>query len=177
MAGLAEILSNSVKYMGGSDITHNIASPALRLEEIVVKKHHDFIRMNKLSVFVNDTDAVSSFSDVNKNDWYYSYISTAKNLGIISGYQDNTFRPNDIVTRQDMALIIKNDRFKGESAPVPSFTDLQDISNYESDAVGVLYSKGVINGMGDGTFKPKNPATRAQAAQMIYNAMNVQSEE
>jgi len=137
----------------------------------------EFTKIVVMAFVGNDTEAESNFSDVGKNEWYYSYISTAKNAGIISGYEDNTFRPNDIVTRQDMAVIIKNARFKNAIATIPSFTDLHEISNYASEAVAVLAEMGVIRGMGNGSFAPKNPATRAQAAQMIYNAMNVNSEE
>lgn len=153
---------------GYSDKTFRGNNPVTRAE---------FTKMVVMAFSGNDTDATSDFVDVNENDWFYSYVSTAKNAKIISGYTDNTFKPNDTISRQDMALIIKNAKFSDAEAPIPSFSDLHEISNYASEAVCVLVSKGVIRGMGDGTFKPKSPATRAQAAQMIYNAMNQGTEE
>lgn len=134
----------------------------------------EFTKMVVMAFAGSDTSATSDFTDVSPDDWYYQYVSTAKKLGIINGYEGNIFKPNDKITRQDMAVIIKNAKFKDANASAIKFTDVAEISDYALGAVSVLSGKGVINGMGDGNFAPKSFATRAQAAQMIYNAMGAQ---
>jgi len=134
----------------------------------------EFTKMVVMAFSGNDTEATSDFYDVKVEDWYYSYVSTAKKLGIINGYDGNVFKPNEKITRQDMAVIIKNAKFKDANASAIKFTDVAEISDYALGAVSSLSGKGVINGMGDGSFAPKSFATRAQAAQMIYNAMSTQ---
>ena len=134
----------------------------------------EFTKMVVMAFAGSDTSAASDFIDVSPDDWYYQYVSTAKKLGIINGYDGNVFKPNDKITRQDMAVIIKNAKFKDANASALKFTDIAEISDYALSAVSVLSGKGVINGMGDGSFAPKSFATRAQAAQMIFNAMSEQ---
>lgn len=113
-------------------------------------------------------EAGPSFNDVNPSSWYAPTVCAAKSAGIIFGDDNNNFNPDDNISRQDMATIlyraynIRNDGVAGE------FTDHNEISDYAKDAVSALSGKGIINGMGDGSFAPLANATRAQAAQVIY---------
>lgn len=113
------------------------------------------------------------FSDVNKDSWYYDYVNTAYFEGYATGYEDGSFAPSDNITRQDMAVLIY--RYLGSPETVldlAQFSDSEEISDYAKTAVSYLYGKNVINGMGDGTFSPKDRATRAEAAQMIYKVIS-----
>jgi len=110
------------------------------------------------------------FRDVNPSDWFFGYVNSAYGLNITKGYEDGTFRPYDNITREDMAVMIY--RYLGEKSTdsdISSFSDCAYISDYAKKAVSYLYENNIISGMGDGTFSPKSNATRAQAAQMIYN--------
>lgn len=118
---------------------------------------------------LNDA-AECEFSDVSKDRWSYSYIASAKRIGLVSGDGEN-FNPQSTISRQDMAVIIyrlfelAGVEVWGESI---SFSDKTSISAYAKEAVEALSGAGIINGMGDGTFTPKTSVTRAQAAKVIY---------
>ena len=124
------------------------------------------------SIGMTQVSADSSFADVASDAWYYHAVSVASNLGIVSGYGDGNFGPNDLITRQDMALMTQRAVTAMNktlaTASVGTFADDAEISDYAKDAVYNLANAGIINGMGDGTFGPKNNATRAQAAVIIY---------
>ncbi len=110
-----------------------------------------------------------SFEDVPSDVWFYEPVCKAAEKGLVNGY-GNTFKPKDFITRQDAALII----FRALELPeggVSSFTDEAEISDYAKNAVVALSTRGYISGVGNGAFAPKSLLTRAQAAQLIYNAI------
>lgn len=122
-----------------------------------------------------DENATCDFADVSKERWSYSYIASANRLGIVTGDGEN-FSPAECITRQDLAVIIYR---ACEFFNIPSadnkilFDDEKDISSYAKQAVSYLSSVGIINGMGDGTFAPKEAVTRAQASKAIYELLTV----
>ena len=124
---------------------------------------------------LTDESANCDFADVSKERWSYSFIASANRLGIVTGDGDN-FRPTERITRQDLAVILYR---ACEFFNVPSagnkilFDDEKDISAYAKEAVSYLSGVGVINGMGDGTFAPKETVTRAQAAKAVYEFLAV----
>lgn len=115
---------------------------------------------------------VSQFTDVNKEDWYYNYVLTAYQNEIVSGISDDRFGAGEKITRQDMAAIlfrvlnVKQIKLPEINAAA-GFSDETEIADYAKEAVNVLQVRGIINGI-DNRFEPKSLATRAQAAQMIY---------
>jgi hypothetical protein len=116
----------------------------------------------------------STFSDVPSTAWYYNAVSVASQLGIVSGYGDGNFGPNDLITRQDMALMtyktakIMNKSLEPVNAEI-TFEDSHEISDYAFEAVMTLQKAGIINGMTDTTFEPHSNATRAQSAKVIFD--------
>ena len=114
------------------------------------------------------TEAVS-FSDVNEADWFASYVNRAAAAGIVKG-DGGAFNPNGGVTREDAALIIFRALGLEVSGEI-TFTDADAVSDYAKEAIASMVNSGYISGMGDGTFAPKATLTRAQAAQLIYNAL------
>ena len=119
-----------------------------------------------------DQEADCNFTDVDKNSWMFTYIATAAKRGIVNGYEDGTFGVNNIITREDLSVMIAR---AADAAEVTlygknieiSFTDANDVADYAKAAVKKLQMAGIINGMEDNTFMPKLPATRAQAAKII----------
>ncbi|MDR1570962.1 MAG: S-layer homology domain-containing protein, partial [Clostridiales Family XIII bacterium] len=92
--------------------------------------------------------------------------------GIVKGYGDGRFGPDDAITREQMAAIIhRYAAFAGE-APVPvaeaSFADWDSISEYARPAAGALAAQGVILGRPGGVFDPQARTTRAEAAAMLH---------
>lgn len=113
------------------------------------------------------------FNDVPSEAWYYHAVSVANSLGIVSGYGDGNFGPNDLITRQDMALmtykaaqVMNKDVSAVRSM---SFADAGSIAEYAATAVQTLADAGIINGVSDTEFAPVANATRAQAAKILYD--------
>ncbi len=117
---------------------------------------------------------VTDFYDVLKEDWYYTYISDAAAMGIIMG-SDGRFSPNDIIKREDAAVIIYRVLSLGGKAPVAQryFPDRKQISAYAKEAVEALGSIDIVKGNEEGNFMPQSSLSRAEAAQLIYNAFVV----
>ena len=115
----------------------------------------------------------TEFKDSDKNAWYYDYVSKAASSGLMMGYGD-VFGIGDSVTREDLATIcyrvLQSAKVKIDVNDI-EFTDNAEISEYAKDAVKALASAGIINGMDEGRFNPKLPATRAQAAKIIYQTI------
>jgi len=133
----------------------------------------EFIKMLMMALELEDEKAVCTFSDVNEGAWYYKPIATAQKLGIVKGKGDGTFGVNDEILRQDMTVMTYRteqllDIDLDDDVNVEPFTDEAEISSYAKEAVTAMQRAGIINGIGDGSFAPKNSVTRAEAAVIIY---------
>ena len=115
----------------------------------------------------------SKFTDVDANEWYGAPVAWAVENGIVTGYSETTFGPNDPVTREQLAAILyRYAVYKGMSAVtreqnLSRFTDADQISAYAVPAMNWAVGKGLINGA-DGKLSPKASATRAQVAAIIH---------
>lgn len=113
-----------------------------------------------------------SFADVPRGAWYAGAVSWASERGIVSGYGDGGFGPDDPITREQLVVMLW--RYQGSPAPtgtMPDFTDAQQISGYAKDAVTWAAENGIVSGNGGGVLVPSGIATRAQVAQMLKNFM------
>lgn len=116
--------------------------------------------------------AQSAFTDVPADVWYAPYVAAAYENGLVSGIDAERFGTGLNITRQDMAVIIARAISAGEGS-ADRFADSAEIADYAKAAVGYLAANGVINGKADQRFCPVDFATRAEAAQMIYKAMQL----
>lgn len=120
-----------------------------------------------------------NFEDVNNSDYCYEYLGIAKKIGLVKGKDNNRFYPMEPIKREDMAVLIsraieieKGTKFKAESSDsLSNFKDISDISEYAVDYIKVLVSQNIITGK-NGYIMPKAFATRAEAATMLYRALN-----
>lgn len=108
------------------------------------------------------------FTDVNSKAWYAPYIACAVENGIVNGYNDNTFKPTQSINRQEAAQMIYN-ALSGLTTveTTDKITDFAEVSTWAKPVVATLIEAGIIKGYEDGTFKPKQQITRAEAATMI----------
>lgn len=110
----------------------------------------------------------NSYSDVAYGKWYNNPISTMSALGIITGYPDGTFKPNKPITRAEFAAIAA--RFdETQSGKSATFSDV--IGHWAAKEIGIAYYNDWIKGYPDGTFKPDQNITRAEAMTMINRVL------
>ncbi|MHA6483422.1 family 16 glycosylhydrolase [Paenibacillus sp. strain BS8-2] len=112
----------------------------------------------------------SAFKDVSSGSWYYDAVTAATQMGLLHGFEDGSFRPDQAVTRQEMAVMaaraLRAAGLQLQSEELP-FSDSLLIASYAIDSISALYREGVLKGMDDGTFQPEHHATRAQAAVIV----------
>lgn len=121
---------------------------------------------------MSGTDAeYTAFNDMDSAKWYAPYVKAVSQNGIMNGIGDNHFGIGQPVTRQDFAVIISRLLNTSQIDDNLSFTDFDEISDYAKQSVLQLASKNIITGFSDGSFKGKQPCTRAQAAVIIDRAL------
>lgn len=126
----------------------------------------EFIKCLVVAAGIYDENAECEFDDVEKDSWYYRYIASAYNKGLINGVDKNLFEPLGNIKRQDIAVMIYRTGKIGKSDKHISFNDSGDISDYAAEAVDTLAAAGVISGS-NGSFMPMNNATRAETAKLL----------
>ena len=113
----------------------------------------------------------AGFSDVSGSAWYTDAVNWAKANGVVGGYPDNTFRPNDNITREQLAVMLK--AYAGDTGlyatNIGKFADFDEVSAWAVDGVSWAVGAGLIAGRGNNKLAPKANATRAEVAQIIMN--------
>lgn len=115
-----------------------------------------------------------SFKDKDEiPNWAAGYIQTAVDNGIITGYEDNTFKPSKNLTREEMVvLIIKAfDIAVEEGLQPPKFKDTDEIGSWALNFVAKSVDLNIVSGYLDNTFKPKRNVTRAETFTVLYNIL------
>ena len=117
------------------------------------------------------------FSDVPGDSWYADGVYWARLNGVVSGYSDSVFGPNDPLTREQLATILW--RYAGSPAVEgsASFTDESDIASWAASAVAWAQESGYVSGVGGNRFAPDGTATRAQVAVILMRYDQAQTEE
>ena len=110
----------------------------------------------------------NSFSDTEKDEWYYNVVSTMANANIIHGYPDGAFLPNNKITRAEFATIAANFD-SGEYSGEDKFSDIS--GHWASEYINRAAQKGWIEGYGDGTFRPNQYITRAEVMSLVNRVL------
>ena len=129
-----------------------------------------FVKMLCIALNIPNTNEKYGFADVQSGAWYEQYVNNAYEKGIINGIGDSTFGIGQNVTRQDVCTMVcrATELAKDENAEAKEFGDAAEIAEYAREAVDTLCRIGIMNGFEDGTFRPADNCTRAQAAKIIY---------
>jgi hypothetical protein len=116
--------------------------------------------------------AAGKVFDDTAGHWAKDYIASAYAAGIVSGYDENSFGPDDPITREQMAVLIVKAAGLPPAAGESQFTDSAAISGWAKGAVATAAENGIINGYPDQTFRPQGNATRAEAVTVIAKALS-----
>ena len=118
--------------------------------------------------------AEARFTDVRSGQWYSEAVAWTAQSGVYTGYVDGSFRPNDSITREQLAAILyRYAKYKGvdvsvgEDTNILSYADAAEISDYAFPAMQWACGAGVMQGS-NGNLLPRGRATRAQIAAMLH---------
>lgn len=135
------------------------------------------VRALNLDLLDSTNLAKTAYSDVGAEAWYSNDIAVLNKLGVIKGFSDGTFRPNDPVTREQMVVIVMNALRSQELLPNSSiaaaekFTDDETISSWAKDSVKMARGLKLVSGIGQNRFMPKQPTNRADTAVFIWKML------
>ena len=138
----------------------------------------EFVTIVVLAFRLLDENAECEFADVPKNDWSYKYVASGFKNGIINGVGEDKFGGGEKITREQMAAILyrtirNTTQLERVETVNNNLKDFDTVSGYAQNSVLMLSNLKIINGFEDGSFAPKNYATRAEVSVMINNALEV----
>lgn len=126
---------------------------------------------------LDTASADRSFADIDSSAWYAQGVSAAAAAGIISGYEDGTFRPGSVIKREEMAvMLLRAMEYAGvrntameeqQAAALDKFADADQLPSWAKEQVGTAAALGVMEGMSSQTFGSGRRATRAEAAAVL----------
>ena len=115
---------------------------------------------------------IHAFTDVGSGAYYADAVAWADGNGIVLGYGDGKFGPEDTITREQLAAILwRYAQYKGKDVgaggTLERFTDAAAVSGYAQEAMRWATGQGILSGKGDGILDPMGQATRAETAAML----------
>lgn len=129
----------------------------------------EFSKLINSAMHIENT-AKLNFSDVNNSEWFYNEVQKSVASGFFSGYENNTFRPNNPIKREEVAKVVScamtSGDIDGEGATL--LKDYSTIQDWAKPSVNTVYNKGYILGYPTGVYMPSKALTRAEAVKIIY---------
>ncbi|MCZ8523104.1 MULTISPECIES: S-layer homology domain-containing protein [Paenibacillus] len=142
----------------------------------------EFAALVVRSLSLNAVTTNTYFTDIESSAWYANTVASATYAGIINGYEDNTFRPNAEITREELAaMVVRAANYAGIETSVSSAKQAEVLSKFE-DADSIVWANaevaaainaGLVNGLTDSEIAPVSEATRAQAATMLKRFLSL----
>jgi len=143
---------------------------SLRPDEPVTRAQFARLLRAVFQYAVPPRSEAKAFSDVEHSVWYSDDVSAAAAAGIVNGYPDGSFQPNEQVKRQDAATMLAK-AFKlaavSGSQSLEGLSDAESVSDYAKDSMQRLIDSGVMKGYSDHTIRPLKALTRAEAIKLL----------
>lgn len=133
-----------------------------------VKRSEFAAMLVRLMKWDKSVSAISLFSDVQSDKWYFADINTLADHNV---FNEEEFRPNDNITRREMAVMLVKALGYSELAQSETSSVFNDVSTDEG-YISVAYTLGIINGKSDTMFDPEDPALREEGAAMMMRMYN-----
>ncbi len=144
-----------------------------RFEPNLPLSRYDFTTSLVKMFFALDRDARSKFKDVPVENQYYPYIASAEDMGIAKGFEDGTFRGERLTSKQEVIAFSAKTLAEKKGYKYPenvdsylNFSDVEDISNWAKEDIGLAVKCGLISG--EGELNPKTDITKAEGAEILY---------
>lgn len=162
---------HEIKVAAAREIINGMDGENYAPEEKITKAQ--FTKIMAVLLDLENEEYSGAFTDT-VDDWYTGYVEAALKAGVISS-NEKKFNPNTPITREEMAMMVaKALTYKDDSkakAGELTFEDKNEIAEEALEAVSIAVENEIIKGMTETTFAPKENATRAQAAVMIYRLL------
>lgn len=166
-----------VEFMANKGFVNGVSEKNFNPDANITRA--EFATLVVKTMGLSEAEYENTYYDVVSDDWFAGYVQAAKNEGYISGY-NGMFRPNDYITREEIAKVIvaaynKKTNNTMEPGAALYFSDIESISAWAYDYIVEATKQGFVNGVSETRFAPKSNATRAQAAVMLkrlYDKLN-----
>ncbi len=166
--------NDNIKYLVSKGIVSGMSDTEFKPEAKVTRAQ--FAKMLTAALKIDPIKGSSlTFRDVPDDAWHHDYIAAAVKAGLITGYDETTFGPDDNISREQMAVIISRALPAASSlnaddiqGVLSRFKDNGDIASWAEKGVSVVVNCEIVNGMTEDTFAPELSASRAEAATIIY---------
>lgn len=176
----ADITINDIEGHWAEDIIQQLAADDVLIidEEGNFKPQEDVTRAEFAAMLVKGYQwknaDLKEFPDT-VDHWAQDYIAVAAGRGVVEGYDDGNFGPEELITREQIAAMIT--RAAKLEGPVEGqeFADADEIADWAQDSVQLASANEILLGLPDNTFQPKANATKAEAAAIVYRALQLRN--
>ena len=170
MTGDSSWARDAVELLGGAGILKGVHENRFEPAREVTRAEATVMLVRALGLPSPSTRP--AFRDVRENDWYAGELAAAASAGLVTGYEDGTFRPDRPIAREELVTVLARalNLSGGKGASLP-FADAGTVAAWARDGVAAAVSAGLVRGYPDGTFRPGNPITRAECAVLVYRAL------
>lgn len=161
--------AGSIRYVAGEGLFQGVSDTCFAPQNPMTRGM--FVTALSRMGEKNTSGGAVDFTDVKKGQWYTGSIQWAANSDIVEGYANNTFGPNEMVAREQMAVFLyRYAKWAGydvkvtSAAGISSFSDSGKVSGWAKDAMIWAVDRGLMSGVADKRLDPQGMATRAQVA-------------
>ena len=164
---------NAVDYVLGNDLMKGTGKTTFSPDATLTRGMVVTVLGRAAGVKTSDYTG-TSFSDVKAGSWYAPYVQWASKQGLVKGYEDGTFKPEQNVTREEMVTMLfrcwqsEGNTWKTDVAALNAYKDSAKVSSWALPAMRWAAANGVVNGVGGGKFEPDGNVTREQIATILY---------
>lgn len=166
---------DSIEQMANKWLVQGISKDEFRPDQPVTRAELAAMIVRTLGIKSTSDDA--PFTDLNQQKWYNDAVNVAVKAGIITGYEDGTFRPEQTITRQEMAvmmnraLVAAGYNEQKDQGEAPSYDDQKEIQPWSQEAINHLGKLKLMEGTSSSSFDPDKEATRAQSAVLLLRML------
>ncbi|QJD86294.1 putative Ig domain-containing protein [Cohnella herbarum] len=167
----------AVEEMASKQIVSGVAAGKFSPEGKVTRAQ--FATMLVRALGVSEVEDGLAFKDVDGGEWYASSVKAAAKAGLASGYSDGSFRPNQTISRVEMAVMLVNslnylgEDIEGQALSLDAYKVKDSVAGWARKAFAVMLAKGILTGQTDGQLAPERSATRAEAVAVLQRLLNL----
>lgn len=163
---------DSVERMAARMIADGTAPDAFQPDKALTRAELAAFLARALGLSLSAPDHAGEFTDVSGTDWFAGAVRSAAAMKLAEGYEDGSFRPDEAVSRQELAVMVNRAAELAGLAPAaavefPPYMDEAAVSPWAKAAVDALTGQGLLSGLPDGSFAPAAKATRAECLTLL----------